>query len=254
MGVLKKMINNGCVIASCVATFITGIATSILNALFYGDWFFYVVFGLFLLSVSTIFIQILISTHDIKDFIKNTENNKSGLLGPEHTATAQNELEELINDHHSKIKKIIIICYGTSGYGDVINKFIKGTYENANKNVKNIQLDVMLCSPDAVFLGSARDKSKIEAQAREINNNKRIELFYSKFLPTIRCCAVYDNRDKPIWNCIQNYGYTSESHTSSAVYADSFALVGRENNPRLLEINNNCIKKEFERLKERVSS
>lgn len=262
----KRFISNGWLIASISITLVSGIVATVLDAIKKEEWCFYIAFGLFLLGISTVIIQIIIfligidSNVELYDTLNERfeimDNNIQGIqntlgqdntsvLPPEQTSEVQSELEKLINTRYEEIESIKIICYGTSGYGELIYKFSNGVYDKDGK----IQLDVMFCSLDAVFLDNQHDRDKISSQQQEIKKKNNIHLYNAKYLPTIRCCAVYGKNRKPIWNCIQHYVYTNASHTSSAIYTSSFALIGRENNLRILKINGDCIDAEFDRLK-----
>ncbi|MBQ3418185.1 MAG: hypothetical protein IJH32_10190 [Ruminococcus sp.] len=267
MKMIKKFISNGWLVFSSIVTLLSGIASSILNGMNKNEeWYFYVVFGLFLFGISLVLIQILVllvgidktaeSFDSLNERFESIEKNiqsiqntlgkdSASILAPAQTTEAQSELEKLINSRYDEIERIKIICYGTSGYGDLIYKFSNGVYDKDRK----IQLDVMFCSLNAVFSNNENDKNRIIAQQQEIKKNQNIHLYNAKYLPTIRCCAVYGKNNKPIWNCIQHYVYTNDSQTSSAIYTNSFALIGRENNPKILNINSNCINFEFDRLK-----
>ena len=88
-----------------------------------------------------------------------------------------------------------------------------------------------------------RDAGLIE----DLKGIQNIDIFLSKYLPTIRGCIVYDKSNKAIWNCLQFYSFSS-STVSSARYCDFYALVGTKDNVSLLNINKEIIEKEFDRL------
>lgn len=240
----KKIIEPHYVYISTIATVITGAVTTILNAYNNASVFFHISLGMFLVGISAILMQVLVATCIIKELMENTAKDKNGVLLPVQATFAQNELEELLSSHSNKIKNIKIICYGTSGYGELLKNIHKANYPNA----ENITLDMMVCSPDNVFKNSPSDKMKIESLVSQFNNTKNINIYYAKFLPTIRGCVVYDKKDRPIWSCLQIYSY-GDRPLSSAEYDDFYALVGNSENEYLLQNNAIIILKEFERLK-----
>ena len=244
MNNFKKIIEPRYVYISTITTLLTGVATTVLNAFDIDSAFFYISLGMFLVGISTVLMQVLIATCIINESIENTAKAKSGVLLPSQAIGVQNRLEELINTPNIKIKKIKIICYGTSGYGEVIKNIHRSVYPGAN----GIKLEVMVCSPNNVYMNSRDDKNKIEALVSELQNARNISIYYAKFLPTIRGCVVYGRNNKPIWTCLQTYSYGSYP-TSSADYGDFYALVGDKENEYLLKNSEKIISKEFDRLK-----
>lgn len=243
MKYFRKITEPAWIIASSTLTFITSLITTILDALASATVTFYVFLGIFLVGISTTLTQIIVSTYLTNEYIKNTGLKKSGILLPSLAAGVSKDLEVLVNTRYGEIKRIKIICYGTSAYGDFIRNMMRGVYPGSDK----IQLEVMFCAPDAVYLGSDRDKKKIEDLLADLKGYSNISVYFAKFIPTIRGCIVYSNNDKAIWNCLQFYSY-SNSTFSSAEYTYFYALVGTEEND-LLGSNESIINKEFSRLK-----
>lgn len=240
----KRIIEPHYVYISTIVTVITGAITTILNACANESVFFHVFLGTFLFGISAVLMQVLVATCIIKESMENEAKDKIGVLLPIQATFVQSELEKLLSSHNNKIKKIRIICYGTSGYGELLKNIHKDNYPNAEK----ITLDMMVCSPDNVFKNSVNDKMKIESLVTQFNNTKNINIYYAKFLPTIRGCVVYDKKDRPIWSCLQTYSY-GDRPISSAEYDDFYALVGNGDNEYLLINNEKIISKEFDRLK-----
>lgn len=200
-------------------------------------------FIVFCISVSALLAQLLLAMSICNETLENMNIKNSGILIPSRADQVRNELTNLLNDYTEDIKKIKIICYGTSGYNNTI-------YHVYNKVINRIILfDVMFCSPDVVFQNSASDKEKIINIVNEVNQDDNFNFYYSKYLPTIRGCIVYNKNDEPIWDCVQTYCYTDSPAFPSAGYEHSYAIVGRKENTYLLKNNAKIIEKEFERLR-----
>ena len=238
-----KLTSTMSIIITSIATVITSIGTAIVTAIDNEAWYSYIALGAFFMSISALLIEIVISTHLNGELIKSMAVKNSGIRTPGLTASVLKELEDLVSERHFDIKKIRIICYGTSAYGDFISNMKDGVY----KNCQSISLEVMFCSPDNVFMNSEVDKAKIAGLIEDLKGIQNIDIFLSKYLPTIRGCIVYDKNNKAIWNCLQFYSFSS-STVSSARYCDFYALVGTKDNVSLLNSNKEIIEKEFDRL------
>lgn len=238
-----KLTSTASIIITSLATVITSIGTAIVTSIDNEAWYSYIALGAFFMSISTLLIEIVISTHLNGELIKSMAVKNSGIRTPGLTASVLKELEDLVSERYFDVKKIRIICYGTSAYGDFITNIKDGVYNNC----ENISLEVMFCSPDNVFMNSEVDKIKIEGLIEDLKGIHNIDIFLSKYLPTVRGCIVYDKNNKPIWNCLQFYSFSS-SHVSSARYWDFYALVGTKDNVSLLNSNKQIIENEFNRL------
>lgn len=240
MKFFRKLTESGWVITSSLVTLIAGIITTILNCYANGTIGFYILLGLFLTGISTILIQILVSSYITNELVNNINIENSGILLPHNVYLAQEELEKLVSSSGNNISAIKIICYGTSAYGD----FLTDISNNVYKKAKNITVQAILCSSECVYRDS--DKDEIERIRKFLSNSKNITLYESKELPTIRACVVYDKNNEAIWNCLQVYTYGG---LPTAQYKTFYALVGNGKNDHLLKDNTDLIEREFERLK-----
>lgn len=202
-----------------------------------------VAFIIFCISVSAILAQILLAMSICNETLENMNIKNSGILIPSCADQVQNELTNLLKDNTEDIKKIKIICYGTSGYNNTINQVYTKVIN------RTILFDIMVCSPDVVFQNLASDKEKIINIVNVINQDEKFNFYYSKYLPTIRGCIVYNKNDEPIWDCVQTYCYTDIRALPTAQYEYSYAIVGRKENTYLLKNNAEIIEKEFDRLR-----
>lgn len=236
----KKIVSPKLVYASTITTIISGIIFSIGNT-----FNFHIVpsiaFIIFCFSISTVLTQLLTAVSICNETLENMNANNSCILAPSCADQVQNELTNLLKDLTEDVHKVKIICYGTKGYNNTLNQIHNGIIN------RQIEFDVLLCSPDQVFLNSSSDKEKICSLVSELNLDDRFNFYYSKFLPTVRACVVYDKKNQPLWNCVQTYCYDN-SFIMSAQYELSYAIVGRKENIYILENNTKIIEKEFERL------
>lgn len=240
MKIFRNIVKPAWVYTTTVMSLISGLSCSIANA-FNVKILTPVAFILFCFSISAILTQLLYAISICNENFENMEAKNSSILLPSCTDQIQNELTNLLKDYTEDAHRIMIICYGTSGYNNTIDQIYNKVFN------RQILLEVMVCSPDVVFQNSHHDKEKINDFIKEINVDPNIKFFYSKYLPTIRGCVVYNKKDEPIWNCVQTYCYT-ESNVSSARYDKSYAIVGRKENACILKNSAEIIENEFKRL------
>lgn len=243
---LKKIIEPKFVIMTTAATLISGLWCTAANVFVQINGSLYWAICLFLVSISAIFLQILVAVTVCNDNVEimSTNSIREGIELPSRHDSVHNELITLLQESKDKnnISSIKVICYGTSGYGRLFYSI--GEYPNIN-------WEIMVCSPDAVFQSSDSDKKKIEEYISALANLQNVQLSRAKYLPTIRSCIVYGQDKKPVWSCLQTYSYRRGKNilNPSADYKDFYALVGRQDNPALLTCNVNIIEHEYRRLK-----
>lgn len=242
----KKKVNPAYVRASTYSTLISACACSIGNAVqeiseVNTSIIISIAFIIFCASISIVLSQLLIAVCICNETLENMNAYNSCILAPSCADQVQSELTSLLKDLTEDVYKITIICYGTSGYNNTLNQVHDGVIN------RKIKFDVMVCSPDTVYQNSPSDKEKINNIVEELNSDSRFNFYFSKYLPTIRACVVYDKKNQPIWNCVQTYCYTQNS-ISSAQYELSYAIVGRKDNSYVLNNNTKIIEKEFKRL------
>ncbi len=250
MKVLKKLIGPNWIVFSSITTIVTGMLTAILTIIQEKHPILAaVLMCIFFASLSLLLVEILIGINKNSELVESLSINQSGILLPEMAARAQSELVSLLNDLNSNIDSLLIICYGTSGYGEIIDNINYKKYAIQENTSNSIKLEVVVSSPNVVFGDKNNDKNRIEQLVNSINNNPDISVYYAKTPPTIRGCVVYDKKKQPIWSCLQTYCYGKE-YSNSAYFQNSYTIVGRPENQYLLKNNNKIITKEFQRLKE----
>ena len=109
MKFFRKLTESGWVITSSLVTLIAGIITTILNCYANGTIGFYILLGLFLTGISTILIQILVSSYITNELVNNINIENSGILLPHNVYLAQEELEKLVSSSGNNISAIKII-------------------------------------------------------------------------------------------------------------------------------------------------
>lgn len=238
----KEIVKPVYVYLSTITALASGTICSIANVLTL-SLVTHIAFIFFCISISAILAQLLFAVCICNESLENMNAKNSAILIPSCADQAQNELTNLLNDRTEDIERILIICYGTSGYNNTIaqvyNKVIK----------RKINFDVMVCSPEVVYQNSSSDKEKIDKLVKEVSKDCNFHFYYAKYLPTIRGCVVYNKKGEPIWNCVQTYCYSSKDVFSSATYENSYAIVGRKENTYILKNNAEIVETEFERLK-----
>jgi len=259
-----------------ITTLVTGVAASLTTALgVYGFWNMFS-FVCFFISLSVVLLQILFSIERNREITKYNremlENSITTNIGKLENSVTHNrevlkslvqghtnvhsetlfsklhaELDGLLHSADADASRLLIICYGKSGYQGVIANVIGNRY-----NGKELYLDVMLCSPELPYVNSA-DKATIKMLIHKVasssSRNVKVHTSLEELPPpSVRACVVYNNKDEPIWCCTQIYTYIGGSECS-AHYDNFYALVGKKNDGTTLAVDiEKCIKKEFMRL------
>ena len=123
--------------------------------------------------------------------IKSTEC----VVFPEKRYFINSKIGDLLNSH--KIRKMKIICYGTSKFGRIIDSIIT--------THKTVQVEVIVCSPDQSFFDLKSDKQLLKNVIEELVLAKNIKIFISEIPPTIRASVMYEENEKPVWCSMQAY-------------------------------------------------
>ena len=88
-----------------------------------------------------------------------------------------------------------IICFGNNLYDKEVIKI-------ANKH-PNIQIDLVVCSPNAEII--KEDERKIlQEKIVEAQKKENIKIKESQTPPTLRSCILYEKKN-PVLCCVQNY-------------------------------------------------
>ena len=191
--------------------------------------------SLFLLQI---YISIIISKEDVKKLLQD-----NSVIPPKNFLKILSEFQALLK---KDISKLLVICYGTSGYQKLIDRILDGEY-------KGVNVDVLICSPDSPHIADDDKKillSRIE-RAKSFGNVKMHLALKELPPPSIRACAVYNKKGIPIWCCTQIYTYThSDPDPNQRVKYDKFhAIVGRKEDGSSLAVEmESFIKEEFKRL------
>jgi hypothetical protein len=248
---IEKLIEKGWIIFSTIYTLITALNASIANN--YEGPYKSISIIAFMLGVGLIILQLVISNYFINDINKSSHKiiqelkeiikRNETLILPKNYISLSNEICALIQT--KEVKKIIIICYGTNGFEEIIPKLKK---EDGNLS---IQTNVLICSPESKYILSEANKDR-ETIRDLINDNKTDNITFteSPVPPTMRACMLYDAEEEPIWSSIQTYYYNYDIECNSFDYRDSFTIVAKKDGSNiLLKEMDEIIEKEFKRLK-----
>lgn len=204
----------------------------------------------FYVSLSVIILQILLQNSFLKegsDSIRLTieELNKKSkitecVVFPEKKNYINNKIEDGLNSHI--VRKMKIICYGTSKFGRIIDSIIT--------TFTMVQVEVIVCSPDETFFDLKSDKQLLKNVIEELATAENIRVYASLTPPTVRACVMYIDNEKPIFCSMQSYYLFSDEiykifkggGFSPSIIADS------ENEVMLMHLTE-VFNKEFDRLK-----
>lgn len=166
----------------------------------------------FYISLSLILVQLILQQTELKQntgkILTNIKTNKNIIFAQEKAHL--NELfEAQLNNLSANTVKII--CYGTNAYGKYLEYIITKC-----EHIKNLEL--IVCSPDNNLVSShGIDKIKINNTLKETSilveeynsnqkkNKKKISIYCTELIPTIRASIIYSNANKPMWCTMQAY-------------------------------------------------
>ena len=198
--------------------------------------------------LSVVLVQILIQQFFIResvgiskkafDDIAYIKNETSSIVFPRNKNKINKEMEDIFES--GKANSIKIICYGTSGFGKLI--------ELLYANYKKIKIEVVLCSPNSSILSNQTDKDTLEGVIDDFRKND-VDVHISKIPPTIRASLIYNRNNKPIWCSFQPYFIFFERRQFRGADLTP-SIIANENNPVMLKELSEIFEKEFKRLKE----
>lgn len=114
-----------------------------------------------------------------------------------NTIDVTKELSDLL-DSNKNIEEIRIICFGRSGYGDIV--------QHISEKSLNINVSIIVCNPKRnKFICRKDDEEKINQHIKHMLEND-VTVFVSDIPPAIRASAVYV-KGNPIWCAIQSYQF-----------------------------------------------
>ena len=203
---------------------------------------------IFLIGISLIILQLIVFNYqihsrvsvfdEIKEHVKRSNNIKS------HTSFDNLKTEITTRIENSEVGKIRIICYGTSGFGNLIH--------DLNDKKSDIKVSILVCSPDSEHIRYRdEDVPQIKKVIKICQENKNIKIRKSLIAPTIRACVLYDKskNPNPIWASIQTYYFENDKNYNSLNYRKFYAVVAdEEKSLKLLQEMDKVIKDEFDRL------
>jgi predicted transcriptional regulator len=251
-----KIIEKFWLFASTIYTLVTAIIAAIVNKIWTGTPFETISIILFMIGVCTIIVQLIIFSYDIHDGHKSSHriiedindntNRHKNLFLPKELEKLSLKTDILGLVEKNEVHYIMIICYGTGGFDDLI-PVLKRRIERKEKPA--IITEVLVCSPTSKFLLFPEDERAINDVINDNEISNSIIFKKSPVPPTIRACVLYDKDKKPLWSSIQSYYFNYDVKRHSLDYRNSFAVIAqKDNNYKLLEEMESIIKEEFERL------
>jgi hypothetical protein len=239
---MEKFLSKTAVIIITIATLATGMTSIILNRPANQTNIGMGMFIGFLVSISLIFLQILFALLQNTASINSVLFLKSNIFIPDDFEKLSGSLYELINSN--KELSLKIICYGTSGYRNVVEKIS----ESKNKKLK---AGVVVYNPHKSIHFFENDKPSITSLIAKAGNDN-VVFYHSEILPSIRACAVYDGNKNVVWCCLQTYCYEAQynykTQLRTADYRKIPAIFADQNNMKLLRTIEKIIFEEYERL------
>jgi uncharacterized coiled-coil protein SlyX len=113
------------------------------------------------------------------------------------TDAVTEELKEHLAKN-TKINRLKIICYGRSGYQDLIRHIAK-----LNRDIR-VEL-IMFNAEDDEFISRPKDKEYIDRHIKELKGKKKeVTVYVSSDPPMLRASALYEG-DTPVWTAVQSY-------------------------------------------------
>ena len=113
------------------------------------------------------------------------------------TDAVTEELKEHLAKN-TKINRLKIICYGRSGYQDLIRYIAR-----LNRDIR-VEL-VMFNAEDDEFISRPKDKEYIDRHIKELKGKKKeVAVYVSSDPPMLRASALYEG-DTPVWTAVQSY-------------------------------------------------
>ncbi len=158
-----------------------------------------------------------------------------------HTTDVTSQLKKLL-DSNSKISEIRIICFGRSGYGEIVQHI-----EEKNLSIK---IKIIICNPiKNKFICNRNDSNKIK-DLIEIMYRINAEIYLSDIPPAIRASTVYE-KDEAIWSATQSYQFKRISKDKIILTRPKESLIvtcDEHNSKRDFNGIVKCFESEYERL------
>jgi hypothetical protein len=186
-----------------------------------------VVLLVFIVSLSTVLCQILVSVILNTEEIKSIRFTNSVIKMPTSHHDIYSKLEKIV-DSGNKIT-LKIICYGTSGYSGIVQK----VYELGCP--ERIKIHMVIYNPQSSTHFNESDRTTIE-KIKTAACSDNIIFYDSEILPSMRSCIVYNSNNEAIWCCLHTYCYRDLWRTAS--YDKSPIICAKEDNP----ITNDLVK------------
>lgn len=160
-----------------------------------------------------------------------------------HTTDVTSQLQKLL-DTNGKISEIRIICFGRSGYGEIVQHI-----EEKNLSIK---IKIIICNPiNNEFICNKNDLTKIK-DLIEIMHRINAEIYLSDVPPAIRASTVYE-KDEAIWSATQSYQFKRVSKNKIVLTRPKESLIvtcDEHNSKRDFNGIVKCFESEYERLLE----
>ena len=99
---------------------------------------------------------------------------------------------------NTKIDHLKIICYGRSGYQDVIRLIAR-----LNRDIR-VEL-IMFNTENDRFISREKDREYIDRHIKDLKSRKKdVDVYVSTDPPMLRASALYEG-DTPVWTAVQSY-------------------------------------------------
>jgi len=218
----------------------------------------------FYIALSLVVLQLLYIVHDTQNRVRMMDVSNNNIVPHTPLDAKQEEFEVLLGS--GEVSNAKIICYGTSGYGKMIEKIISAIVEydtlasasdsRAQKRrdklqpLANLKVEALLCCPNSPYCLSDRDRRKIRELAELASNaSDKIEIIYSCTPPTIRASIAYRNKTS-VWAWLQIYSYSKHrvSGMDSASSGEFPSFFASEDIHEMLDNLSSQIEHEFNTL------
>ena len=164
-----------------------------------------------------------------------------------HTTDVTTQLKQLL-DTNKEIDEIRIICFGRSGYGEIVQHIEE---KNLPVNVK-----IIICNPiKNEFICNKNDYEKIR-DLIDVMNRINAEIFLSDIPPAIRASTVYI-KGEAIWSATQSYQFKRRSNEKIELTRPKESLIvtcDERNSKRDFNGIVKCFESEYDRLLESSKS
>lgn len=161
-----------------------------------------------------------------------------------HTTDVTTQLKNLL-DTNKKIDEIRIICFGRSGYGEIV--------QHIEEKGLPIKLKIIVCNPKKnQFICNQNDLRKIN-ELIDVMLRIKAEIYLSDIPPAIRASTVYV-KGEAIWSVTQSYQFKRVSDKKIELTRPKESLIvtcDEHNSKRDFDGIVKCFQSEYERLLEK---